>query len=241
VAGSAACALALGLSRGSVSSLQLHPLAVVPVPGDGCLLKKSVVNALMIDRRRLWSAIRTVMAEDEFLVHRRDFPQVHHPALPGVEEPVVRGCSDLVRVAIAVASEYQDRAPAAAGAQDSPSALSLAEEFALNHVAGRSVLLRLGNRAVAALEDGSHPGGQLRIVLDSKPSDRFVRISGRSAQSTEQTQQHEKLSHDVLTLKRHRLVTNRRARTMRTFFFVTPVLALTRRMANMSARFVGVM
>jgi len=51
----------------------------------------------MIDRRRLWSAIRTVMVEDEFLVRRRDFPRVRGPALPGVdEELIIRGLSDFV-------------------------------------------------------------------------------------------------------------------------------------------------
>src|SRR5580693_9043368 len=152
----------------------------------------------MIDRRRLWSAIRTVMAEDEFLVRRRDFPRVRGPALPGVdEELIIRGLSDLVRAAIVVVSEYLDRGLAAAGAEDSPSFLSPAEEFALNHVPRRSVLARLGNRAAAALEDRRHAGRQFRIVLDPKPSDSFVRISGMSAQSAEQRQQHQELSHDA--------------------------------------------
>src|ERR1700731_3014613 len=192
----------------SVCPLQLHPLAVVPVPGDGCLLKKSVVNAVMIDRRRLWSAIRTVMAEDEFLVRRRDFPRVRGPALPGVdEELIIRGLSDLVRAAIVVVSEYQARGLAAAGAEDSPSFLSPAEEFALNHAPRRSNLVRAGNRAVAALENRSDAGGQFRIVLDSKPSDSLVRISSMSAQRAEQEQQHEELSHDASLSKRYRLVT----------------------------------
>jgi hypothetical protein len=41
-----------GAHKSSVGTLQLHPLAVMPVPGDGCLLKESVVDAVMIDPRR---------------------------------------------------------------------------------------------------------------------------------------------------------------------------------------------
>jgi len=40
-------------NRRSVSTLQLYPHAVVPVPDDRCLLEKSVVDAAMIDPWRL--------------------------------------------------------------------------------------------------------------------------------------------------------------------------------------------
>ena len=186
----------------SVGPLQLHPLTAVPVPCDGCLLEKSVVNAVMIDLRRLWSAIGTVVAQDEFLVHRRDFPGVHLPALPSVDdEPSIRGLSDLIWSAVVAVSEYQDRGLAPAGAEDSPPLLPFAEEFALNHIPRRSVLVRLGNRAAAAPEDRSHVWGQFWVVLDSEPSDSFVRIGSMSAQSAEQAQHHQELLHDVLTLK----------------------------------------
>src|SRR5207245_11802608 len=93
----------LGLSSRSVCPLRLHPLAVVPVPSDGCLLKKGIFNALMIDQRRPRSAICAVMAEDEFSVHRR----VHRPALPGVDaEPIIRGLSNLIGAPVVVVSEY---------------------------------------------------------------------------------------------------------------------------------------
>lgn len=165
--------------------------------------QENVVNAVVIDGRRLWFAIRTVMTDYESLVHGRDFSRVHRPALPCVdEEPVIRGLSDLIWVAVIVVSECQDRGLAAAGAQDCPSFLSLAGEFALNHVPRRSVPVRLGNRAAAALEARRHAGGQFRIVLDAKPSDSLARTSSMSAQRAEHTAQHEELSHDLLTLKK---------------------------------------
>src|ERR1700694_3028991 len=102
---------------------------------------------------------------------------------------MIRGLSDLIRATVVVVSEYQDRGLAAAGTENRPSFLPLAEELTLNHVAARSVLVGLGNRAVAALQDGSHAGGQFRIVLDSQLPHSLVRISRMRTHRTEQRQQ----------------------------------------------------
>ena len=63
----------------------------------------------MIDRWRVGSAVRAVVAEDELPVDGRDFGEVHRRAVRGVdEETIIRGLGDLVRAAVVVASEYQD-------------------------------------------------------------------------------------------------------------------------------------
>src|ERR1700733_11129141 len=136
------------LSSGSIRPSQLQPFSGVKVPRYGRFLKERIVNSLVVNRRRLWSTVRIIMAHDEVLSHRGDASG--KPDLVGGDAlkkiPVFHGsdCAGVIRRAI---PENENRRHSFDRAQHRPIGLAGFGELATDDVVRLLGELVLWNRA----------------------------------------------------------------------------------------------
>ena len=93
-----------------IRSRQLQPFAVVEIPRDRCFFKKRIINALVINVRRLRPAVGIVVPHDEILAHSTDRSGVSDPLWgDALKNGAVFHCGNLSRILLRGVPEDENR------------------------------------------------------------------------------------------------------------------------------------